>query len=109
MEKIHQDIDALTGLQTTSFVDHEGVLHVNYQQDAEASFEMVKSARNEGAVWKRGMKRSFAPALHIPDGVILELRAIGVNVYTAPLKDLVAGLRKINRYDACDVSGKRLV
>ena len=111
MEKINQEFDPLTGLQTTSWLDHEGVLHVDYKQDATKDFEAVQRTRIDGEAWKKGVKNSMVHALHIPDGVVLELRAIGVDVMkhpAPPLADVIVALKKINRYEACDMTGKRL-
>lgn len=112
MEKLDQWFNPQTGLHTTSWIDHEGVLHVDYKQDAEATFESVKRTRIDGEAWRTGVKKGFVHALRIPDGVILELRKIGINVHSYPAPsyaDVVAGLKKINRFEACDVTGKRLV
>lgn len=112
MEKLHQDFDPLTGLQTTSWFDHEGQLHVDYKQDSTKAFEAVQRTRIDGDAWKTGVKNSFVHALHIPDGVVLELRQIGVDVLkhpAPPLADVIVALKKINRYEACDTTGKRLV
>jgi hypothetical protein len=109
MEKINQDFDKLTGLQTTSYVDEEGTLFVDYKQDIAEQFKAVTDTRNDGDNWRRGVRNSYVHALHIPDSLILELRKIGVDVYRHPFKDVVAGLRKIDRYEACDMTGKRLV
>lgn len=109
MEKLDLQFDPLTGLQTTSFVDEEGTLHVNYKQDAEAAFEAAHSIRKDDEHWRRGVKKSMVHAMHIPLGVVLELKTAGIDVYTAPLKEITAGLRRIGRYEACDLTGKRLV
>lgn len=108
MEKIAQKYDPLTGLQTTSLLDSEGVLHVNYQQDSTAAFEAVQTARNDADRWRRGVQKEMVHALHIPDGVIMELFKNGVNVYTSPLKDIVSALKRLQRYEACDMTGKRI-
>ena len=109
MEKIAQDFNPLSGLQTTSYFDNEGNLHVDYKQDIQTQVEMVRNARDSGEGWKTGVKKGMVHALHIPDSVILELRKIGIDVYLHSYKDVVAGLRKIDRYEACDMTGKRLV
>lgn len=105
MLKISQDT-TLDGLQTTMYGDGD-TLHVSYKQDAEPAFEMVKQTRQNTDVFRDGMKRDMVHAFHIPSGVYMELRAIGVDVYTAPVKDIVRGLHKINRYDACRLTDKR--
>lgn len=109
MEKLDLTYDPLTGLQTASFVDEEGTLHVNYKQNAEAAFEAAHSIRKDDEHWRRGVKQSMVHAMHIPLGVVLELKTAGIDVYTAPLKEITAGLRRIGRYEACDLTGKRLV
>lgn len=109
MEKLDLTYDPLTGLQTASFVDEEGTLHVNYKQDAEAAFEAAHSIRKDDDHWRKGVKQSMVHAFHIPLGVVLELKTAGVDVYTAPLKEVVAGLHRIGRYEACDLTRKRLV
>jgi hypothetical protein len=111
MEKLDQTFDPLTGLLTTSWFDQEGQLHVDYKQDSTQAFEAVKQTRLDGDVWKRGVKNSMVHALHIPDGVCLELRKIGVDVlkYPSPsYAEVVAGLKKIHRFEACDMTGKQL-
>lgn len=112
MEKLDQSFDPLTGLQTTSWFDNDGNLHVDYKQDSTKAFEAVQRTRNDGDAWKTGIKKSMVHALHIPDGVVLELRKIGVDVLRHPAPsyaDVVAGLKKIHRYEACDMTGKNLV
>lgn len=110
MEKIDQKFDPLTGLATTSWLDEDGNMLVDYKQDAAPAFEMVKQARHDGEGWRKGMKKSFVHAFHIPDGVIHELLKHGVNVYQNPsFADIAAGLKKIGRFEACDLTGKTLV
>jgi hypothetical protein len=112
MEKLDQDINPVTGLKTTTWFDHEGVMHVDYQQDSEQAFEAVRRRRNDGEAWRKGVKSGFVHALHIPDGVLLELRKIGVDVLSNPAPsyaEVVVGLKKIHRFEACDTTGKQLV
>lgn len=111
MEKLDHSFDPLTGLQTTSWFDHDGNLHVDYKQDSTQAFEAVHRSRIDGDGWKKGVRQGFVHALHIPDGVVLELRKIGIDVLKHPAPeyaDVVAGLKKINRFEACDLTGKRL-
>lgn len=105
MLKISQEV-AADGLQTTYYGDGDQ-LHVTYRQDAEPAFEAVQKMRLHNDVFRDGMKKDMVHAFHIPTGVYMELRGIGVDVYTSPLKDIVAGLKKINRYDACRLTDKR--
>lgn len=107
METLSKEV-SLDGLVTTTHMEEDGKLSVSYEQNAEPAFEQVLQARNHGDVWHRGMKQNRVHALHIPTGVVMELFGVGVNVYTAELKEIVAGLHKVNRYQACDMTGKRI-
>lgn len=107
MDKVYQDVSP-DGLKTSAHVEADGTIHFAYEQDSEAAFEAVKSDRNRGEGWQNGMKQSFVKALHVPNGVVMELFGIGINIYTSPTKDIIAGLRKLNRYEACDMTGKRI-
>ena len=49
--------------------------------------------------WKTGVKKSWAMAGHIPDITIVELRQMGIDVFTAPLKDIRVGLHKLGKGD----------
>lgn len=107
MDKVYQD-ESADGLKTSAHVEEDGTIHFAYEQDSTAAFEAVKADRDRGDGWQNGMKQSFVKALHVPNGVVMELWAMGVNIYTAPAKEIVAGLRKLNRYEACDMTGKRI-
>ena len=106
MQKIHQDISS-DGLVTEFFSDGDD-LGVRYTQDAEPSFELVQATRNEGEAWTKGVKKGMVHAFHIPSGVVMKLWAMGINVYQAPLKDIKAGLVKLDLYRQCDMTGKRV-
>lgn len=95
----------------TMYADADGKLHVKYEHDAESAFETILKARTQGDVWGNGMKSDakMMHAYHIPVGVIMELIGIGINVYTAPAKDIVAGLHKLNRHDACKLTHKKAI
>jgi len=102
-------VDPYLGLQTEFLEDEDGNVGAKYRQDAAPVFEQVLRARNDGVAWQKGMKNNMVHALSIPAGVVMELFSIGINVYQAPTPDIVAGLKKLNRYEACDVTGKKLV
>lgn len=103
------EIDNTSGLVTEWYESDDGDIGIKYMQDAEPVFEQTLADRNDGVAWTQGLKSGMVHAFRIPVGVVMELMAIGVNVYQAPTADIVAGLKKINRYDACDMTGKRLV
>jgi hypothetical protein len=107
MDKVYQDISP-DGLKTSAHVEADGTIHFAYEQDAAPAFEAVLQDRNAGGNWQKGVKSGFVKALHVPNGVVMELFGLGINIYTAPAKDIVAGLHKLNRYQACDLTGKRI-
>ena len=112
MEKLNQDFDPLSGLLTTSWFDNEGNLHVDYKQDLEKPAEFVRAARNDGEMWKKGIKNSFVHALHLEPVHQLQLRKIGIDTFgpnRPPLRDVINGLKKLGIYEQCDMTGKRLV
>lgn len=108
MDKLTHKIDS-DGLVTREFVDHDGSLVVDYRQDVAPIFEAVKTARNDPDNWRRQVKRDMVHAFHIPNSIVNELAAHGVNVYSASLKDVVKALRAIDKYELCDMTGKRAV
>lgn len=95
----------------TMHVEDDGRVHVSYEHDAQPAFETILKARNHGDVWGNGMRddAKMTHAYHIPVGVVMELYALGINVYTAPAKDIVAGLHKLNRHDACKLTHKKAI
>ena len=107
MDKVYQDISP-DGLKTEAHVDADGLMTFSYQQDAEPAFEAVQRTRLHANPWAAGMKKDMVHALHIPNGVVMELWGKGINVYKAPLADIVRGLKQLGRYEACDMTGKRI-
>lgn len=105
MQKFSQEVQS-SGMVETMYSDGDA-LTVQYEHDAEPAFEMVRKTRQESDVFAAGLKKDFVHAFHIPVGVYMELRGIGIDVYTAPLKEVVAGLHKLHRYDACRLTDKR--
>jgi len=97
MELINYQQDPLTGMQTIVQLDNDGVMHTTYKQDLEGALERSRAMRNDDDYWKQGVKRGFAHIATIPDVVILELRKLGIDVYRAPVKDIVTGLHKLNK------------
>lgn len=105
MDKIGTDISP-DGLKTTMYGEGDA-LHVTYEQDAAPAFEAVLQTRLHTDVFRDGMKKDMVHAFHIPTGVYMELKKIGVDVYTDSVKDIVRGLHSIHRYDACRLTDKR--
>lgn len=105
--KIDQTVSG-AGLVTTLSVEDDR-LRVNYAQDAAPMFEQVRDMRHSGEAWSQGIKKDMVHAFHIPDGVVMELFGLGINVYQAPFKDVAWGLKRLGRYEACDMTGKKVV
>lgn len=97
MELINYQHDPFTGLNTITRTDDDGRMYVTYEQDLEGVIEHTRSLRNDDDHWKRGVKKSMVHIATIPDVAVMELRKIGIDVYTAPVKDIVSGLHKINK------------
>ena len=110
MEKLYSELKD-SGMVETMYAEEDGKLHVKYEHDAEPAFETILKAKLQGDVWDRGMKNDakMMHAFHIPVGVVMELYGIGINVYTAPAKDIVAGLHRLHRYEACKLTHKKAI
>lgn len=74
-----------------------GKLVIKKWQDDSASRNFAKAMGGDADVWRQGVKKSWAMCGHIPDITIVELRQIGVDVFTAPLKEIRAGLHKLGK------------
>ena len=105
MEKLSEQVLA-DGLHQRVYFDGER-MHVRTEHDITPSMEYAKALREDDEVWKRGIKNDRVHVAHIPSGVVHNLLAIGVNVYTAPIKDIIAGLDKINER-RCLTTTKRI-
>jgi hypothetical protein len=95
MEKINQEIE--NGTLTTRYLDHDNKLVIHKQADIQPNIEYATRLRNEDQYSRDGIKKGFFHAAHIPAVTIAELFGIGVNVYTAKPKEIIAGLRKLNK------------
>ena len=97
MELINYQKDPMTGLETITRLDNDGVMHTTYQQDLEGVIEHTRALRNDDEHWKQGVKKGMVHIATIPDVTVLELRKLGIDVYRAPVKDIVTGLHKLNK------------
>ena len=84
-------------LTKASTVEATGKLHIQTFQDIEPNIEQALAMRNDEDYTRKGIKRGFVHLATIPTVVVAELLTIGVNVYNAPAKDIVAGLRKLHK------------
>lgn len=98
MDKTSHSFDALSGIETVTGIDPvTNRFVIKHRADIAPSIEYAKAIQNDGDVWAQGVKKGFAMAGHIPAMVVVELKQIGVDVYTAPLKDIRAGLHKLGK------------
>lgn len=98
MEKTSHSYDALTGIETVTGLDPvTNRFVVRHRANITPNIEYAKAIANDDDVWKTGVKRGFAMAGHIPDITIVELRQIGVDIFTATLPEIRAGLRTLGK------------
>jgi hypothetical protein len=95
-EKVHADFSD-GGILTSTFVEQDGTIHVQKQQDIQANIDYATRLRNAEDYSADGIRKGMWHVAHIPDVVIVELMGIGINVYTAPVKQIVAGLRTLHK------------
>jgi hypothetical protein len=98
MDKIDQTLGQ-DGLQTTILTSElDGKMYANYKQDLSANVDFATALRNDDQYWKDGVKAGWAHAVHIPAVVQIELRSIGIDFIKAPVKEIIAGMRRLG-YD----------
>jgi hypothetical protein len=98
MEKLTRTFDELSGVETTTGVDQlTNRFVIKHRGDIEQSIEYAKALQNDDDVWKDGVKKGWAMCGHIPAMTVIELMNIGINIYTAPMKDIRAGLEKLGK------------
>jgi hypothetical protein len=98
MEKISHTFDALTGIETVTGLDPvTNRFVIKHRADIAPNIEHAKAIANDTERWSRGVKKGLALAGHIPAMTVIELKQIGIDVYTAPLKDIRAGLHKLGK------------
>jgi hypothetical protein len=96
MEKLDQTFDPLTGTLTRTFIEDDKLV-IRKDADISQAVQWTTALRNDEGYWKQGVKNNLAHVAHIPDVVIAELYGIGVNVFTAPAKEIISGLRRLNK------------
>lgn len=98
MEKLGHQFDAITGIETVTGVDPlTGRFIIKHRADLTQNIEHAKAATLDEDRWRAGVKKGMAYAGHIPAMTVIELKQIGVDVYTAPLKEIRAGLEKLGK------------
>jgi hypothetical protein len=84
-------------LTKKSTTEHDDKLVIQTYQDIEPNIEQATAMRNDDDYTRQGIKKGFAHMATIPAVVVNELLIAGVNVYTAPAKEIIAGLRRIKK------------
>ena len=96
MDKINQDL--IGGVLTQTFTDEAtGKMHITKSQDISANIDYATTLRNADQFSRDGIKKGMWHVAHIPDIVIVELRQIGVDVFKASAKQIVAGIKQLNK------------
>lgn len=99
MDKIDQTFNDAEGLKTTVYTSElDGKMYADYKQDIGVNVEFATKLRNDDDYWKQGVKNSWAHAAHVPAVVQIELRSIGIDFFKAPVKEIIAGMKRLG-YD----------
>lgn len=89
----HDGVRVETG---TADVDG-GKLIIRKSADIEPNVEYARAIGNDLERWKAGVRSGWAHSGHIPAITVVELLGIGVDVYTATLPEIRAGLKKLGK------------
>jgi hypothetical protein len=96
METFEHTYDPLTNIVTQrGFVDDKMVTRT--ESDCAANLDYATQLRNSDEYSSEGIKKGFFHAAHIPAIVVVELLQNGVDIYRSNAKEIVAGLKKINK------------
>jgi hypothetical protein len=97
MDKIDDTFNQ-SGLRTQILTSElDGKMYAHYQQDLEPHVEYATTLRNDDEYTRNGIKKGWLHVCHIPDVAIIELRGIGVDIFRATVKEIVSGLKKLNK------------
>ncbi len=95
---LEKTYDPMTGLMTrTSTEESTGKMFIETFQDIETNIKLATEQRNDDDFTAKGIKAGFAKMATIPNSVVTELLGIGINVYTCPAKDIILGLKRLNK------------
>lgn len=96
MEKFEHSYDPLTNIITQrGFVDDKMVTRT--ESDCSLNLEYATTLRNSDEYSREGIKKGFFHAAHIPAVVVVELMQNGIDIYRCSAKEIVAGLKRINK------------
>lgn len=96
MEKFSQDLDPFTGVVTQhGFADDK--LVIRKDMDLQPLIEQSTAMRNDDDYSKQGIKRGFFHVASVDPITQIDLLKIGVDLFRASPKEILAGLRKLNK------------
>lgn len=101
-----KEVDFRNGIKNETIIE-DGKRIIKREQDITHDIEYATQLRNADEYTRNGIKAGFWHAAHIPNVVVADLYSKGVNVYTAPAKDIVAALKKYG-YDYLFTTTKRI-
>jgi hypothetical protein len=96
MDRIHTNLEG--GVLTRTFTDEAtGKMIVRKEQDISGAVEYATRLRNAEQYSSEGIKKNWMHVAEIPAVVIVELKQINIDVYTASAKEIVAGLKLLHK------------
>ena len=96
MEKFSHEFDPLTGVVTEhGFADDK--LVIRKTADLQPLIAQTTAMRNDDDYSRQGIKRGFFHVASIDPITHVDLLKIGIDLYRASPKELLAGLRKLNK------------
>ena len=90
------DYDPLTNIKTTTGVTDDKLV-IHHESDISSNIDYATKLRNADQYSSDGIKKGFFHAAHVPQETVIELLGIGVDVFKASAKEIVAGLRKLHK------------
>lgn len=90
------DYDPVTGMRTVARAHSDGSTVLHYEQDVEAELEACKTLANDDDHWKNGVKNEWLHYAHLPDAIIMQLFAKGINIYAHDI-DMKRVFQEVNR------------
>jgi len=94
MDKFNHEVDGVTGMVTEHGFD-DGKLVIKKTQDLTENLEYASALRNDDEYSANGIKRGFFHVAHVTETAQIKLLEIGVDIFRATPKQIVAGLKKI--------------
>jgi hypothetical protein len=96
MEEFSREYDPLTGVITRSgFVDDK--LVIRKDADLSALVQHTTAQRNDEDQSRQGIKNGWWKVASIDPITQIELLNIGIDLYKSSAREIVAGLRKLNK------------